>query len=325
MRTSTRRGGIAVRFKIFPLVIVMGLLLPWQVIAAETVDERKPASADGYVSINVVRGEVDVRGWDNDEIHVTGRLDEATRRFTFEVNGDEADIEVEIKDGTGWFDGDSSDLTIFIPSGSQLSMSGVSTDVSARSVTGSVEMALVSGDVELRGGNGRVDIQTVSGDIDIRDATGRLRIKTVSGEVEAVETSGDSVFSSVSGDVVIEDAGNELTIETVSGDVEVITGDMTVLSGHSISGDVEIAGDLVGDDGLEFDSVSGDIRVKLGGAVDADFDIETGSGTIRNRLTDDEPRVAKYGSDEALRFRMGEGVSRVTITTRSGDIYLAPR
>jgi len=89
---------------------------------------------------------------------------------------------------------------------------------------------------------------------------------------------------------------------------------------RGVSTDVEARG--LGSD-VEIGVVSGSIRLRLGGDINARFDVETGSGNIRNRLSDDQPKVSKYVGDESLRFTLGEGDSRVTLSTRSGDISLS--
>ena len=66
-------------------------------------------------------------------------------------------------------------------------------------------------------------------------------------------------------------------------------------------------------------------RLNLDGELNARFNIETGSGTIRNRVSDDKPKASRYRSDETLRFTVGDGDSQVILTTRSGDISISPR
>lgn len=301
------------------------LLLSFSVIA-ESVDETKSASGDGNVEINVVRGEVTVRGWDRDAIRVVGELDEDLKEFVFDVDGDEAIIQVKIKETAfGWSNPDPTDIEVFVPQSSRLRVAGVSTDVDTREVKGEVSIGLVSGDVYLEGYDSRIHVSTVSGDVELHEASSKVRIKTVSGEIESHAVSGDVQYNTVSGDIVIYEGGDDLELESVSGDIQVRHNDVMVLGGHSVSGDIDVRAELKENGSIEFDSMSGSIRLVLSGDINATFDIETGSGGIRNRVTDDKPRISRYMGDEMLNFSVGNGTGQVTLTTRSGDISLQHR
>jgi len=309
------------------LAILLLVAAPAVLAAGESVDETKDASADGFVTVNVTRGEVEFRGWDKNAVRVVGTLDEETEEFRFERDGEEVRIHVKVNNqGSGWWgNNDGSDLTIYLPEESSMTFAGVSTDVEVRDINGPVEVGVVSGDLVFGAGIPRLTAQTVSGDIELRETDGRVRVTTVSGDVDSYRVKGDAEYSSVSGNILVEDGGPEMRIESVSGDIEVNNGTVSSLGGHSVSGDIDINIDPAEASNIEFDAVSGSIRVRLGGEVNARFDIETGSGSIRNRLSDHKPRISKYMSEETLKFSLGEGEGQVMITTRSGDISLSRR
>lgn len=309
------------------LAILLLVAAPAVLAAGESVDETKDASADGFVTVNVTRGEVEFRGWDKNAVRVVGTLDEETEEFRFERDGEEVRIHVKVNNqGSGWWgNNDGSDLTIYLPEESSMTFAGVSTDVEVRDINGPMEVGVVSGDLVFGAGIPRLTAQTVSGDIELRETDGRVRVTTVSGDVDSYRVKGDAEYSSVSGNILVEDGGPEMRIESVSGDIEVNNGTVSSLGGHSVSGDIDINIDPAEASNIEFDAVSGSIRVRLGGEVNARFDIETGSGSIRNRLSDHKPRISKYMSEETLKFSLGEGEGQVMITTRSGDISLSRR
>jgi DUF4097 and DUF4098 domain-containing protein YvlB len=288
------------------------------------VDKSLEASADGTVRVSVVRGEVRVVGWDKNQVEVRGELDEQLEEFIFEVNGNETRIEVRVPrtSSMGYFNKETN-LAIRIPRNSRLVVSGVSTDVGAREVNSGVEIGVVSGDVSLQGGTDRIVLQTVSGEINLRDAGGRVRLKSVSGDIESFNTTGSGTYGTVSGDMLIENGAEELKVESVSGDIEIIEGNFSRIAGHSVSGDIDIRGAFKKGGSIEFDNVSGTIRLTLAEGVDSRFEVETGSGSIRNRMTDDEPRVSKYVRDERLEFVIGKGAGEVILNTRSGDVVLS--
>lgn len=291
----------------------------------QSVDQRLDVRPDGIVSVVVVRGDIRVEGWNKNQVEVRGVLDEKLEEFIFEVNEDETIIWVRIPRNTrgGWGRNNETELVIRIPVKSKIEISGVSTDINISGVEASVEVGVVSGDVTLRGGADRIILQTVSGEIELRDVSGRIRVKTVSGDIESYDTTGTSRYGSVSGSLLIEDGDKELELETVSGDIEVVSTRFVSITGHSVSGDVDIRGEMIEGGSVDFDNVSGSIRLKLGGDINSKFDLETGSGSIRNRLTNDKSKVLKYVRDERLRFVVGAGDGEVNFSTRSGDITVS--
>jgi len=294
------------------------------VIAKESVDETKDAAADGYVKINVVRGDIRVEGWARDKVSVVGTLDRKVKEFIFEVDGDDTHIAVKIpRIGGGWFGDAGSNLRIKVPENSNVEIGVVSTEVRVENILGGLELDGVSGDLEAEKIRDGVRISSVSGEIDLRDGQGRVKVRSVSGDIEADDVKGNGEFNTVSGSIVLNGFSDEVDLESVSGDIELIDGNLSAAIGSSVSGDIDIEADLESGADLDFDSVSGSVRLQLGGELNAEFDLESGSGSIRNRLTGDKPRRSRNTRDERLRFDMGQGEGRIVVNTSSGDIVLA--
>jgi DUF4097 and DUF4098 domain-containing protein YvlB len=306
----------------------LSIMLPFVASAeGDPVDETKEVSSTGHVTVNVVRGEVRLVGWNKSAVQVTGTLDTGTKEFIFDVNGDETIIEVKIDSNrNGWFGSDEgSDLIIYLPASSRMEFSGVSTDVEARGLDKSIEVSVVSGDVDMVGGPSRVSVQTVSGDLFLKDSTGRVKVATVSGDIVSSSVTGEARYTSVSGDIVVEGGGEEVLVETVSGDIEVVNGSVKTLGGHSVSGDITVNTRLLDEGSIEFANISGNIELQLEGDISARFDLETGSGSIRNKLSKEQPAISRYMGDESLQFTVGEGEGQVILSTRSGNLLVEAR
>jgi uncharacterized protein YdeI (BOF family) len=290
----------------------------------KSVNETKQVSPDGFVSIHVTRGDLNVAGWDRDVIEITGLLDEQTREFIFEVDGDQTEIRVRLPGHlSGWSSNSGSDLRIFVPVGNNVNVRGVSTDVDVRNLHSGLEVNDVSGDMTVSNVDRGADLTTVSGEISLRNATGKIRVRSVSGDIESRNAVGPGSYHSVSGSIDVNGAGSEIDVETVSGEIDVRATEIMELSGHTVSGDIDITTSLVADGTVDLRTISGTIDLDLPSDTNARFDVMTGSGgTIRNRLTDAKPRVSKYSRDSSLRFTMREGDGEVILSTSSGRIVL---
>jgi len=132
----------------------------------ETFDRTVAAEANGSVVISNVSGAVEVRGWDRNEVHVKGELDEDVKRVDVETGGGRTTIKVVLPAST--HNGGEAHLTVSVPRNSSVEVSAVSADVTSRGVTGTQRLTSVSGeiDAEIAGDNSAV--KTVSGDLRVR-------------------------------------------------------------------------------------------------------------------------------------------------------------
>ena len=273
--------------------------------AGEEVKETRNAVADGLVNIINVRGDVEVVGWDRDEIRIEGELDDRAEELLFEVKGNRARIEVVLPRGSNnW--GDGSDLVISVPLMSRVDFEGVSTDLKVEDIKGGLRAKVVSGDVWVSGIANQIILNTVSGEIEVEDSEGeRLAFSTVSGEIEA-DVRGDSI-----------------SFDAVSGDIEARMGPFSDLTAQSISGDIDLDGELLGNGRIDVSSVSADIRLVLKDPVHADVRIETGpGGDIDNRISAAAPEKSMIGSRK-LKTVLGNGSGMINMKTVSGDIRIA--
>jgi lia operon protein LiaG len=213
---------------------------------------------------------------------------------------------------------------------------------------GAVNIRNVSGDVTVTGYSGdtitvtaykegpdrdQVTIEDSSGgnNVDVRarypencncNVSVRFDVKVPSG----ISYRYDSI-TSVSGDVNIANVKGDLHVKSVSGDVSV-KGTAGAVNAASVSGDVEVEiQSLEGADGasnMEFNSVSGDVDVKLPGNLDANVRMSTLSGELK---TDFPLQIEEKerGPGRSANGRLGNGSRSLKLSTVSGDINLSRR
>lgn len=289
---------------------------------AEPVDETRPASAEGRVVIDVERGDVRVAGWERATVQVVGWIDDGAQEFIFDSTDEKTEILVRMPES--WYrrtGGRATDIDVNVPHGSSVALEGVSTDLSVADIVGRVKAASVSGDVDVQRIEDDVFLSTVSGVIRFREVAGDLRAVSVSGDVGGHGFGGSAEVESVSGDIRVEEGGSELIAGSVSGRIIAGLADIAEARCDSVSGDIEISGSLAADAYIEMETVSGDMRLRLGRLDNVLVDLESG-GDIRNRLTAHKPRKSKYSNERHLRFTVGDADASIVAETMSGRITI---
>ncbi|WP_411357970.1 DUF4097 family beta strand repeat-containing protein [Pseudidiomarina salilacus] len=299
------------------------VMLPAQA-KQESVDQRLQVPSNVVVSVDNLRGDIDILGADIDYADVKGKLDEYATGFTFELNGSNLTIKVEMPE-RGNFSGDEeTELTIRLPLSAMLEVNGVSTDFDVKNFSSDVRVNTVSGDIEADDLNGRIRLSTVSGDVDGERLAGEVDLKSVSGDVSDEESQATRVsYRSTSGDVTADTVARHVTAESVSGDVKLHLQEVDTLQIKSVSGDLEARTALAANGRIEANSVSGDAKLTLTGALNARIEAEvSGGGSIENRLNDARVDESEWGTGASLTTELGDGSARVELTSMSGDIVL---
>ncbi len=281
------------------------LLLSFGAYAGD-VDQTLAWSADGEIKVDITSGQIEFRGWNKDEVKLTGDFSGDNKRLTFKNSGKNIQIKLG-NEGQSWWGSRSNsnvDFIVHAPYNSNLDIEGVSMRIEIEDIRGRVEANSISGAVRLNGATERIDVETVSGDIDIDDASGKFRLRSVSGDINA------------NVDALSFDA------KSVSGDIQGSIGRSEFVSLLSVSGDVDIELSLIKDGRIEGQTVSGNLELSFDDSISADFELNTGpGGNINNRLSDD--KVSKNSHwGQALNFTKGDGQSSVELETMSGTIKL---
>lgn len=292
-----------------PVAALWALLaLPVAAFANEgSIDRTVNADPKGEVVISNVSGTVDVRGWDRNEVKVTGSLDEGVERVDIESSGGRVVIKVVLPSGSH-HDGDA-ELEIQVPRNSNVEVSAVSADVSSRGVTGTQRLKSVSGEVTAEVSGNNSEIRSVSGDITVRgtDKPASLRVSSVSGSIDLTHAAG------------------KLDVVTVSGDAQLIMTEATEVRGRTTSGNFDLRANLAHDAHVDVEAVSGDITLRLPAPGGLSTEIESFSGDINGCLAGSVERVSKYGPGKRLTLRPVDAGASVRAKTLSGDIEICDK
>ena len=285
-------------------IILLASLVFCTAYADEEVNQSLDADPAGKVIISNTSGSIEVKGWDRNVVEVTGEIGAGVKELIFKRDGKEIVIKVKIprfnvRDA-------SADLVIHLPEKSAIEVATVSANIEVEGVLGSQELQAVSGDVTAEVFSGDIDIATVSGDI------------SVSGDLKVI----DAELASVSGDMQITKLSGELDAATVSGDLQVTGGSFSDVGVETTSGDMSFESGLMAGGKLSAESVSGRVSAVFSGKVDAEFNVETFNGRIKNCFGPKAERSSEYGPGMELKFTEGDGDGRVSIDTLNGNIYI---
>jgi DUF4097 and DUF4098 domain-containing protein YvlB len=202
------------------LVVVGMLALMGIVVAVDMTKERLPGliepSGDSHeydvdvspktipakapVTVRNVRGDITVRGSEEQQIEVSAKknvrawsdneADRMAKPINVEIsqNGDAYEVHP-----SGYDTGDqriSVDLDVTVPKRSALTVRTDKGDVMVSDFQNDVTVTDQVGDVEVRGTQGEVSVETRKGDVKVSDSTGDVRISGKGGEIEVTNVTG---------------------------------------------------------------------------------------------------------------------------------------
>lgn len=285
---------------LFPLCAA--LLLPALALADTRVDERHTLASGGRIELSNVAGKVTVRGWDRNEVQLTGSLGDGLQlRQEKSANRVRWEVEYPRRHTNG-----TATLVLNVPRASELLLSTVSADQDISGIdVRRLQADTVSGNLNAAGRSGDSKLNTVSGNVIAKLQTPRLDVNTVSGRIEAGGgVSGDIGAQTVSGRVGV-DAGRiqRLAVETVSGGIDLST------SGLAPGGRINV------------ESVSASVNLRLPVKVSAQLSVNSFAGSINSDAgTVERPR---YGPGSSLDTKLGGGDGDIRIQSHSGSVRVS--
>ena len=272
--------------------------------AATPIDQVRPLDPRGRVEIDNLKGRVEVRAWDRQEVRVTGSLGDGVEKLV--IDGDRDELRIEVKYPNRSRNTEPTMLVVQVPLQAEL------------------EIETVSADIDVHGVAPReLSLQSVSGDIVANGAPRRASVESVSGDVNLTFNSSEVEASTVSGDLVV--AGRltgEASVETVSGDLRFDSrGErLRKFSAGSVSGNIAARLALAEAGEIRMESVSGDLGLDVPKALSAEVSGESFSGDLsapRAKIQRED-----FGPGSSFHQRYGDGKGEIRLETFSGDARL---
>ncbi|MGW1074562.1 DUF4097 family beta strand repeat-containing protein [Streptomyces sp. NPDC002537] len=173
------------------------------------------------------------------------------------------------------------DVTVELPTGSRVDMTGAWTQVLGEGRLGEVRVKTSSGDarfgttgpLQLTASHGSITVDRVEGSAEITTSSGSLRVGLVDGPAVLKNTHGTTIVGAATGELRVSGAHGDIEIGRAEGSVTATTAHGTLRVGEVARGTVQ----------LETSYGAIDVGVREGTA--AWLDVSAGSGQVRNTLT----------------------------------------
>jgi hypothetical protein len=179
-----------------------------------TVDETRPLSATGELSLENTNGSVRLAAWDEPRVRIEAvkhaRSERALEELKVEIVGEGDRLSVRTRHPRARWRGGSGrvDYDVRVPRGARVRVRNVNGRVEVEGVGGRLEASTVNGSVDVTGARGEVNASAVNGSVEVAvarvDPSGRSELRTTNGSVRLTlprEASADVEVRTVNGRV----------------------------------------------------------------------------------------------------------------------------
>ncbi|GGX59918.1 DUF4097 family beta strand repeat-containing protein [Streptomyces minutiscleroticus] len=194
------------------------------------------------------------------------------------------------------------DVTVDLPTGSRVDMTGAWAQVLGEGRLGEVRVKTSSGDVRLEAtgpltltaSHGSITVDRVEGTAEITTSSGSLRVGLVDGAAVLKNSHGTTTVGAATGELRVSGANGDIDIARAEGSVTATTAHGTLRVGEVARGTVQL------------ETSYGAIEVGIRRNTAAWLDVRSGSGQVRNTLTASEsPQESEDTVEVRARTRHG--------------------
>jgi DUF4097 and DUF4098 domain-containing protein YvlB len=281
------------------IVSVALLLTAASTASAIEVDRTIDLASGGRVDIEVPEGRLVIRGWDREQVRLTGTLGGDPDQV--EIDADGSSVQIEAAPGDG-FSGKTA-LELWVPRLSELGIEAIACDVTLDGVRADeVELEIVHGEVRVDGTIEEIDVEAVSGPVDLDGRLGRVRVESAAGHVNVAGVT------------------RTVSVDSVSGPLDVTASEpLEVVDLSTASGGIRYTGGLRANGVLRAESLNGNVELRLDPGTRADVDVETYNGGIVVDWAGVELDRYASGVDRSASFTLGRGGgARIEVETFNG-------
>ncbi|MFD9408231.1 DUF4097 domain-containing protein [Streptomyces sp. NPDC059989] len=194
------------------------------------------------------------------------------------------------------------DVTVELPTGSRVDMTGAWAQVLGEGRLGEVHVKTSSGDVrlnttgplQLTASHGSITVDRIEGSAEISTSSGSLRVGTVDGPAVLKNSHGTTTVGAATGNLRVSGSNGDIDITRAEGSVAATTAHGTLRVAEVVRGTVQL------------ETSYGSIEVGIREGTAAWLDVNSNHGQVRNTLTASEaPETTEETVEVRARTRYG--------------------
>lgn len=268
-------------------------------VATPQTDETVPVQKGTRLLVNNFAGDVIIRTWDKDAVHVTARHQ---TRTTVNIRPTAGGLAVSSSPSRG--PQGSVDYEITAPAWMPVRVEGTYNFVTIDGAQNEVFANTVRGDVTIKGGSGVITAKSVEGEVHVEGARGKVNVSSVNEKIVIIDTSGD------------------ITAESINGGVTMTGIDSKSVDVSTVNGDIVYEGKITDGGHYSFGTHNGNLLLGVPEAVNATFTIRTYQGSFSTDLPLEGVSRADVQRGRRVTTALGNGSADVTLETFGGSIRL---
>ena len=214
-----------------------------------------------------------------------------------------------------------------------VTLRGAGADAVVNSSSGSVRIERVRGRATARSFSGNVSVNDAGGDVSAESTSNSITIQNVQGRVTASTSSGEVIVrgsqsgvrvGTVSGSVQLGGSKGRTDISTTSGSINIGGLDSREVFVKTTSGEVSFDSAIHQDGRYSFESLTGQIVIKIPAQSGFNLSAKTYSGSITTQFPVQVTPGAVAG-ERQMRGTVGSGGAEVNATSFSGTIFIVKK
>lgn len=260
-------------------------------------DQTVPVTRGTRLTIDNFGGEVLLRTWDKDAVHIVARHSPRARVSVRPGDGRLAIVSSSPTSG-------SVDYEITAPAWMSVKVEGTYVFVDAQGMQAEFSAETVGGDIMVRGGSGFITAKSVQGEVTVDGARGKIDV------------------SSVNEGITITNCNGEIVADTTNGDVSLSHVESPAVDVTTVNGDVTFDGVPTANGRYRMSTHNGDIVIAVPESASVTFNVRTYNGDFRSALPTKGPDRGQVRGGRRVQYTLGSGTAEMELESFGGEIQL---
>jgi DUF4097 and DUF4098 domain-containing protein YvlB len=265
-------------------------------------DETVAVTRGSRLTVNNFAGDVVIRTWDKDSLHVVARHQ---TRTTVSIQSRPGGVVVSANGTMG--PAGSVDYEISAPAWMPIKVEGTYAFITVEGAQAEVSAQSVRGDIRIKGGSAFVTAKSVEGSVTVEDAKGKIVVNTVD---QGIRMTG---------------CGGDITATTVDGPVQMSGMTASSVDASTVDGTVSYQGSIADGGRYRFTSHDGGVLLDIPDNANATVSVRTYEGSYRSSIPAlQPPNRADVRRGKRVTMTMGNGSADVEAESFDGEIRIGP-